>query len=531
MIGVLLCTCQRKADGASWSARVAKSLPHAPLFPHHALCTAEGLRFAAARAKERKLRKLLLAGCPTLQSQAYAMSISRAVGIPVSAVDSVRLAPGASSSEAARAIRRAYAGLELLPAFKIRRVPLRQDVLVMGGGWAGMETARQIAGLGNPTTVIDRKALQGGNAIPGLEILAGTTLVSLTGSTGCFSARLSQSRKGDGHIGERTFGAVVISEGMGSEDADAQARSEAPIGANRIGADPSSANAIAAAFAPGRVIPLGELESHLETLSRRDRPRQVAIVLDYRIDEDIASGEAAMRAAIAVRERLHVQVMVVLRDVRVAGYGLEALYDKARAAGVTFLKHGGSPQISVSAQGVTISCRDTVLGEDVQISCDLVAVSVEGIRVPAEAALAAAAGIVQDGYGRLQENNVHLLPTQTNRQGVFVVGACRGDGYAPHVLRDARDAACSVHALLSQKKLDVELSQAVVDGDKCVLCLTCVRLCPFKAMRVDEGEKRADCIPESCRRCGICVGECPARAITLPAYSEGIVMARAGASG
>jgi heterodisulfide reductase subunit C len=68
----------------------------------------------------------------------------------------------------------------------------------------------------------------------------------------------------------------------------------------------------------------------------------------------------------------------------------------------------------------------------------------------------------------------------------------------------------------------------VVDADKCVLCLTCIRSCPFKAMSIMAEEKRADCAPEACRRCGICAGECPARAITLPAYTDGIVLARAG---
>ncbi len=112
---------------------------------------------------------------------------------------------------------------------------------------------------------------------------------------------------------------------------------------------------------------------------------------------------------------------------------------------------------------------------------------------------------------------------------MFVVGSCRGEQDGATALRDARAAALAAHQLLSQKSLAVELSHPVVDPDKCVLCLTCIRSCPFKAMRIYMEEKRADSIPEACRRCGICAGECPAKAITLPAHSDAIVMARAGA--
>ncbi len=55
---------------------------------------------------------------------------------------------------------------------------------------------------------------------------------------------------------------------------------------------------------------------------------------------------------------------------------------------------------------------------------------------------------------------------------------------------------------------------AKVDPEKCVACLTCVRLCPFGATCIAETE-RAYIEPQLCRACGICVAECPAGAITL----------------
>jgi heterodisulfide reductase subunit C len=62
---------------------------------------------------------------------------------------------------------------------------------------------------------------------------------------------------------------------------------------------------------------------------------------------------------------------------------------------------------------------------------------------------------------------------------------------------------------------------ARVNPEKCIVCLTCVRVCPFGAVSIKEEVAVID--PEKCRGCGICTRECPARAIeikTRPEYTE-----------
>jgi len=50
--------------------------------------------------------------------------------------------------------------------------------------------------------------------------------------------------------------------------------------------------------------------------------------------------------------------------------------------------------------------------------------------------------------------------------------------------------------------------------DKCATCLTCLRVCPYHVPYLDEGGTIQ--IPaDQCQACGICVAECPARAIVL----------------
>lgn len=55
---------------------------------------------------------------------------------------------------------------------------------------------------------------------------------------------------------------------------------------------------------------------------------------------------------------------------------------------------------------------------------------------------------------------------------------------------------------------------AVIEPELCAACLTCVRVCPYEVPELSQIEKVARIGPD-CQSCGICVVECPARAIAL----------------
>jgi len=50
--------------------------------------------------------------------------------------------------------------------------------------------------------------------------------------------------------------------------------------------------------------------------------------------------------------------------------------------------------------------------------------------------------------------------------------------------------------------------------DKCATCLTCLRVCPYHVPYVDD-HGTIQIPADQCQACGICVAECPARAIVL----------------
>jgi len=74
---------------------------------------------------------------------------------------------------------------------------------------------------------------------------------------------------------------------------------------------------------------------------------------------------------------------------------------------------------------------------------------------------------------------------------------------------------------------------AVVDPVKCTACLTCVRICPFGAVRINPAligagdiVGAAEVAAAACQGCGLCAAECPAKAIQLQHFTDDQVLAK-----
>ena len=68
----------------------------------------------------------------------------------------------------------------------------------------------------------------------------------------------------------------------------------------------------------------------------------------------------------------------------------------------------------------------------------------------------------------------------------------------------------------------------MVTPEKCAVCLTCVRTCPYNVPRIGE-EGYAVIEPAICQGCGACVSECPGKAITLQFFTDDQILATAEA--
>jgi heterodisulfide reductase subunit A-like polyferredoxin len=129
----------------------------------------------------------------------------------------------------------------------------------------------------------------------------------------------------------------------------------------------------------------------------------------------------------------------------------------------------------------------------------------------------------EDGF--LLEAHMKLRPLDFANEGMFMAGLAHGPKLLRETLAQARGAAARAMTILSKEKMKIAASIAVVDEQRCVACLTCVRNCPYDVPKLNE-QNRAYIDPASCQGCGICGSACPAKAIDVQHYKDGQVLAK-----
>ncbi|HSW10868.1 MAG TPA: 4Fe-4S dicluster domain-containing protein [Bacillota bacterium] len=388
---------------------------------------------------------------------------------------------------------------------------MKADILVTGGGASGLACAGALARLGHQVALAEAKSTLGGTlrSLPGylgspaddrrllaelegdlspVEVLPGTRLRAVRGGPGRFQLDL------DGRPGEAR--AVVLA--MGVERIPVPEAHGLKPGPRVLG-----------------LSMLAELLGRPETAIARLRGRRIGLFLDGSAADSRRQHAAALNLAIAARRDFAAEVTWFGRDLRVAGDGLDARYRVARDLGVTFFKQGAHP-LKLQDDGDSFFLEAGVDGLPVGVTLDLAAIDEreaprgEGIDLgPARA-------------------NVRL-GSRSPRPGIFLAGSLRADLDLEGCLGDGRAAAAAVAAFLRQP---AEEARARVDGQRCARCLTCVRLCPHRAIAIQPDPAGILVVavpdPAACRGCGVCAAACPALAITIQSSTDEAIYGRLG---
>jgi coenzyme F420-reducing hydrogenase delta subunit/Pyruvate/2-oxoacid:ferredoxin oxidoreductase delta subunit len=129
--------------------------------------------------------------------------------------------------------------------------------------------------------------------------------------------------------------------------------------------------------------------------------------------------------------------------------------------------------------------------------------------------------IETDGSGFIQGDNVHRLTVSTNRRGIIVAGAARSVGSESEI--EAANAALEALAAVGPSAAG---QSAEIEPGRCIRCLTCFRVCPYRAISLNT---RPKITAEACETCGICAAECPREAIRIPGLERRELLARVAA--
>ncbi|MBU4212678.1 MAG: hydrogenase iron-sulfur subunit [Verrucomicrobia bacterium] len=557
-VGVILCDCagtlRKRLDFQALAKAAAAQDGVAAVQVVAHLCDAKKCLQAVKAVVAKKSNRLVVAACereifdPALNAALKRVRIQDGLTTTLNIREQcawVHTNRAAATRKAKALINAAVERAGLLEKIASKRERMNRDVLILGGGMAAMQTALNLAKLGHKVTLASREPDLGCNAArfaeffgyldedssaatqalqqvvtatmeavrqdAAITFIGNAALRSLSGDVGRFVVTLMTGEQ----VRNVTAGAVVLACGefesfpFPESLADLSRRSGFAQGEAGMGA----------------VMDLAGLAQRLRTDQRM--PRSVAIFLDLAAEQGRAINALALAAAERLARGRQCRVLLYVRNIRVAAWGLEDLYRRAREAGVMIMRYTKEPKISIADNRVLIEYQDIQAGAVLSESVESV-IMADARLCPGDG-LSAPVNLIRRGPGgSAQADNVWLTATQANRPGLFVVGVARGNSEFREALNDAGAAAAAIQALLASGHVTVSQDAPTVDPDRCVLCLTCLRACPHGAIRVDAANKTTVVSALACQRCGLCATLCPAVAIQMPRFTDDQMLADIG---
>jgi heterodisulfide reductase subunit A-like polyferredoxin len=539
-VGVFVCNCGINIGGIVDVASVqkyAEKLPHVVYTDQNLFtCSQDTQEKIKEKIREHKLNRVVVASCSPKTHEPMFRETLEACGLNKYLFEMANIrnqnswvhskSPQLATRKAKDLIRMAVARAASLKPLKEKVISVIQRGLVIGGGVAGMNAALSLARQGFDVTLVEKEqelggfsrrlhhTIEGGD-IPGylerlqsevlaeerIEVLTGARIAGFGGFKGNFKTRVVVGPGREEHNVDH--GVIVVATG-----ATEYRPKEFLYGES------------------DRVVTQVELADRIEKKGAAGLSTVAMIqCIGSRNEENPECSRICCQNA--VKNALHIkslnpeaQVVVMYRDLRTYGL-LEDYYRMAREKGVLFIRFDpeGPPSVQKEGDGLTVTVRDHVLGRDLRIKVDLLALSA-GMRAEDTTELSSIMKLNRNPEGYFMEAHVKLRPVDMPGEGIFLCGTAHAPKLISEAISQAHAAASRATAFLALGKIKLSAITAEVDTDHCVRCLTCVRSCPFGVPVFDEKEHVIVIDEALCHGCGVCAGICPRKAIRLNFYED-----------
>jgi heterodisulfide reductase subunit A len=552
-IGVFACYCHPTidevvdVDGVLDVVRKQAGVVHTQGLAYG--CLPGGPEAIRQAIQEHSLNRVVVGACTPRTHQALFQHVLQQEGLNPNLLEFVSLRdncawvhaddPVGATRKAKEEMRVGVARARHFDAYSRERRAFHRSALVIGGGLAGMTAALSIADEGYDVYLVEKTDKLGGNLRHLHETAEGrrpqhllrslvkrvhsherialyynTQVIGFEGHVGNFRTRLSYAGDGEpARCWEVEHGVAVVATGGYEYKGNAFLYGQHP-----------------------RVVTQLELEKQLsEDVDAARRLQQVVMI--QCVD---APGQAVhycsrtcctntMKNAISIKRiNPDCQVYVLYKDLITYGFR-EQYYTEARQRGVLFLRYveADPPQVRVEYGELRVHVRDLSLDQQLSFTPDLLALSMATMPADTNPALAEILDVPLSTEGFFMENNLKLRPMDFTREGIFLAGLAHYPKFMEETISQSLATAARAMTYLSKDLLEVGGTIAIVDQNKCVGCLTCVRVCPFQIPKIDAsaigngGIAGAAYIePSLCTGCGTCTSECPANAIQLRHYRD-----------
>ncbi len=552
-IGVFACRCLPTIDGIVDVQGVLDSTSKMPGVVHvQALeygCLPGGPEAIRQAICEHNLNRVVIGACTPRTHLALFHDVIRQEGLNPQLLEFVSLRdncawvhgddPRGATRKAKEEMRVSVARARHLQAYTKEARDFQRSALVIGGGLAGMTAALTIADEGCQVYLVEKTDQLGGNLrhvystaegpnpqrllnslikqVHSHEMISlyyNTEVIGFEGHIGNFRTRLSAKGNGEpARCWEVEHGVAVVATGGSEYKGNVYHYGQSP-----------------------RVITQLDLEKRLVTdVDAARQLRQVVMIQcvdapDQHIHycSRTCCTNTMKNAIIIKRINPDCEVIVLYKDLITYGFR-EQYYTEARERGVIFLRYEEEepPQVQMQYGELQVRVRDRTLDRELTFTPNLLALSMATMPAETNPELARLLEVPLSTEGFFMENNLKLRPMDFTREGIFLAGLAHYPKFIEETIAQALATAGRAMTILSKDRLEVGGTIAIVDQQKCVGCLTCVRVCPFHIPRIEPTAVGVGTIlgaayiePSLCTGCGTCTSECPANAIQLRHYRD-----------
>ncbi len=578
-VGVFVCPCGDSISRTVDTNAVTKhteQLPGVSFVKQLAyLCLPEGQEQMRRAIVEGNVNRVVVAACSHRTHESLFQRITRQAGLNPYLLEMTNIReqcawahrgdPAGATRKAKELVRMAVARSgQLAPAYRepLKPVP---GALVIGGGVAGLTSALAIADAGYSVTIVERNDTLGGN-LNNLHFTAEggnphrlmrDLINRVVGNDHIRVLTRSEVVEHKGHVGE--FRSVLATHVKGRVRPETTAL-EHGVTIVATGATEDRRRAYGLGLDP-RIVTQQQLEELIVHSPERIAKMKSVVMIQCVRRPGTAEYCSRVCCTSTMKNATRIKMLnpsceVVVLFKNVITYGFrEQYYTEARRRGVLFIRYTDDkpPKVDIidergemrdvaipagntSLASLRVEVDEPVLKEKLVLKPDLVMVSTQVIPPEGTTELAETLHVPLSPEGFFLEAHLKMRPMDFTEEGIFVAGMAHYPKFIEESISHALAAAGHAITVLCQKPLYIGGTVAQVASEKCVGCLTCVRVCPFGIPQIDpaksgngEIQGAAWIDPAKCQGCGTCTAECPATAIQLTGYRDEQMMLRQSA--
>lgn len=548
-VGVFICDC---GDNIGSVVNVDNLVAHAAALPYVAVAKAEGHGCSRSSMEdirktivEEGLNRVVIGGCSPRTHLEKFQDLLQKAGLNKYLVEVANIRdqatwvhsgkPKEAEKKAEDLIGMSVASVVQAHPLEDQTLPMNKNVLVVGGGITGMTAALNLADRGYQVYIAEKSDKLGGLANFLLTTLEG-------GDIQAFVANMIEKVKSHDNIQVITRAVIVDHSGMpgmfttGMQSGPQMSYRQIEHGITIL-ATGAKSNRPKQYLLDESPLVKTQLETQRYLFENPDKVKQwqnvvmIQCVGSRTKDNPNCSRiccQNAVKNSLAILDiNPDARIFVLYRDMRTYAFQ-EKYYQMARERGVVFVRYDQDKPPVVEAAGDTIDVTyyDTILGMNVTVCADNLCLSTGMIadqESNKELAMIFKLPRTEDGY--FLEDHVKLRPVDMPVPGFFVAGTAHSPKLIRESVTQANAVAARAQTMLAQDEISLGATAAIVDGKLCAACLICVRACPFGVPFINaDGYSEID--PAKCHGCGMCVSECPAKAIQLMQFEDDRILAK-----